>query len=70
MLSSRSKTFCAIYPWCATWAEELKELFTAYVEAKQSQNVLDHDDLLLCWAQAVTEPDIAADGGGRFDCVI
>jgi len=58
------------YPWCATWAAELKELFTAYVEAKQSQNVLDYDDLLLYWAQAVTDPDIAADIGGRFDHVM
>ena len=57
------------YPWCATWAAELKELFAAYVEAKQSQNVLDYDDLLLYWAQAVTGPDIAADIGGRFDHV-
>jgi len=58
------------YPWCATWAAELKELFAAYVEAKQSQNVLDYDDLLLYWAQAVTGPDIAADIGGRFDHVM
>ncbi len=58
------------YPWCATWAAELKELFAAYVGAKQSQNVLDYDDLLLYWAQAVTDPDIAADIGGRFDHVM
>ncbi len=58
------------YPWCATWASELKELFAAYVEAKQSQNVLDYDDLLLYWAQAVTDPDIAAEIGGRFDHVM
>ncbi len=31
--------------------EQLKHLFAAYVEAKQSQNVLDYDDLLLYWAQ-------------------
>ena len=29
------------YPWCSGWAAELKELFAAYVEAKQKQNVLD-----------------------------
>ncbi len=39
------------YPWVATWEEQLKHLFAAYVEAKQSQNVLDYDDLLLYWAQ-------------------
>src|SRR6202162_3046339 len=29
------------FPWCSGWAAELKELFVAYVEAKQAQNVLD-----------------------------
>jgi ATP-dependent DNA helicase UvrD/PcrA len=29
---------------------ELLKLFGAYVEAKQKQNVLDYDDLLLYWA--------------------
>jgi DNA helicase-2/ATP-dependent DNA helicase PcrA len=32
----------ASYPWCSGWAAELKELFAAYVEAKQKQNVLDY----------------------------
>ena len=39
------------FPWCADWSAELRELFAAYVEAKQQQNVLDYDDLLLYWAQ-------------------
>ncbi|MHA7971147.1 ATP-dependent helicase [Rhizobium sp. CAU 1783] len=55
------------YPWCATWEKELRDLFAAYVEAKQAQNVLDYDDLLLYWAQTVSDPDLAADIGGRFD---
>jgi superfamily I DNA/RNA helicase len=42
------------------WADELKQLFAAYVEAKQAQNVLDYDDLLLWWAQMCDEPAIAA----------
>jgi DNA helicase-2/ATP-dependent DNA helicase PcrA len=58
------------YPWCVAWVAELKELFSAYVEAKQAQNVLDYDDLLLYWAQAMTVPAIAADIGGRFDHVM
>ena len=41
------------FPWCAGWSEELRKLFAAYVEAKQAQNVLDYDDLLLYWAQMV-----------------
>jgi len=57
------------FPWCAGWAAELKRLFAAYVEAKQRQNVLDYDDLLLYWAQMVGDPALAADIGARFDHV-
>ena len=60
----------ANYPWCAGWAAELRELFAAYVGAKQKQNVLDYDDLLLYWAQTMTEPLLAADIGDRFDHVM
>jgi DNA helicase-2/ATP-dependent DNA helicase PcrA len=55
------------YPWCAAWARELRELFASYVEAKQRQNVLDYDDLLLYWAEMLSTPALAADIGGRFD---
>ena len=58
------------YPWCVGWAAELKELFAAYVEAKQKQNVLDYDDLLLYWAQMVSDAGLADDIGGRFDHVL
>ena len=60
----------ASYPWCSGWAAELKELFAAYVEAKQKQNVLDYDDLLLYWAQMVGDANLADDIGGRFDHVL
>lgn len=58
------------FPWCAGWAAELKDLFGSYVEAKQRQNVLDYDDLLLYWAQMMAEPALAQDLGGRFDHVL
>ena len=58
------------FPWCAGWATELKELFAAYAEAKQRQNVLDYDDLLLYWAQTMSDPVLAKDIGGRFDHVL
>jgi DNA helicase-2/ATP-dependent DNA helicase PcrA len=58
------------YPWCSGWADELKQLFAGYVEAKQKQNVLDYDDLLLWWAQMMSEPSIAEEIGGRFDHVM
>jgi DNA helicase-2/ATP-dependent DNA helicase PcrA len=58
------------FPWCSGWAEDLKALFAAYAEAKQRQNVLDYDDLLLYWAQTMNDPDLADDIGGRFDHVL
>ncbi|AYG58066.1 ATP-dependent helicase [Rhizobium jaguaris] len=58
------------FPWCAAWDKQLRDLFAAYVEAKQVQNVLDYDDLLLYWAHMLHEPLIAEDIGGRFDHVL
>jgi DNA helicase II / ATP-dependent DNA helicase PcrA len=55
------------YPWCSQWEAELKKLFGAYVEAKQQQNVLDYDDLLLFWAEMMAEPSLAQEVGERFD---
>ena len=60
----------ASHPWCAQWEDELKRLFRAYVEAKQAQQVLDYDDLLLYWAQMVAEPELGAEIGGLFDHVL
>lgn len=59
-----------LYPWCSQWEQELKRLFGAYVEAKQQQNVLDYDDLLAFWADAMAEPVLAQEIGGRFDHVL
>ena len=58
------------FPWCAEWEAELRRLFSAYVEAKQQQNVLDYDDLLLYWAQMMAEPSIAENLSARFDHVL
>jgi superfamily I DNA/RNA helicase len=52
-----------VFPWCQCWSDQLKSLFAGYVEAKQDQGVLDYDDLLLYWAQAMTVAEIAADIG-------
>ena len=58
------------FPWCAEWEAELRGLFAAYVDAKQKQNVLDYDDLLLYWAQMMFESAIAQDVAARFDHVM
>ncbi|WP_028353598.1 ATP-dependent helicase [Bordetella petrii] len=58
------------YPWCAQWEDALKRLFAAYVQAKQDQQVLDYDDLLLYWAEMMQDETLARDVGARFDHVL
>ena len=55
------------FPWVAAHEDALRALFASYVEMKQRQNVLDYDDLLLYFAQMLTEPLIAAEIAARFD---
>ena len=62
-----SETLGRRFPWAAAHEGALTKLFAAYVEAKQAQNVLDYDDLLLYLAQALQEPALAAEIAGRFD---
>ena len=58
------------FPWCATWAEELKRLFRAYVDAKQRSHLLDYDDLLLYWFYLMQEEAPADAVRRRFDHVL
>nr|HET7860754.1 ATP-dependent helicase [Caldimonas sp.] len=58
------------FPWCSEHAGALGRLFAAYVAAKQSQHVLDFDDLLLWWAEAMAAPAVGAAIRARFDHVL
>ena len=58
------------FPWCTEWEAELKTLFQRYVDRKQTRNVMDYDDLLLYWAQLVSEPKMAEEIGRRFEHVL
>jgi len=58
------------FPWCSEWEDELKRLFGAYVDAKQEQNVLDYDDLLLFWAEMALDPELGPELGALFDHVL
>ncbi|WP_036168131.1 ATP-dependent helicase [Massilia sp. 9096] len=58
------------FPWCSEWEGELKRLFGAYVDAKQEQNVLDYDDLLLFWAEMAADPELGPALGDLFDHVL
>lgn len=58
------------FPSYASWAEELKRLFRAYVDAKQRRNLLDYDDLLLYWYHLMREETVALAVRQRFDHVL
>jgi DNA helicase-2/ATP-dependent DNA helicase PcrA len=58
------------FPWCAEWEDELKTLYRRYIEVKQSQQLLDYDDLLLYWSLLVQDPRLARELGERFDHVL
>ncbi|MES3024228.1 MAG: ATP-dependent helicase, partial [Pseudomonadota bacterium] len=58
------------FPWCSEWEAELKTLFGAYVDAKQEQNVLDYDDLLLFWSEMAADPELGPELGALFDHVL
>src|SRR5712692_9149365 len=60
----------ASFRWCSGWSTELKRLIAAYVAAKQGQNILDYDDLLLYWVQMMSDPTLAEEVGSRFDHVL
>jgi DNA helicase II / ATP-dependent DNA helicase PcrA len=60
----------ARFPRHVRWANELRQLFRGYVEAKQRADVLDYDDLLLYWAEMMADADMAAHVGAMFDHVL
>ncbi|MCP5270305.1 MAG: ATP-dependent helicase [Burkholderiaceae bacterium] len=58
------------YPWCRPWTGELQQLFADYARHKLQHRLLDFDDLLLAWAEALTVPAVAQALGRRFDHVL
>jgi DNA helicase II / ATP-dependent DNA helicase PcrA len=60
----------ADYPWCKPHADALKTLMRRYMAAKQAQQVLDYDDLLLYWQQMMAHAAIAQRLSQAFDHVL
>lgn len=58
------------FPWCKDDADDLKRLFQAYVDRKESGSVLDYDDLLLFWRGLMAEPKPGERVRAAFDCVL
>src|SRR5689334_13578359 len=63
-------TLAEVFPWCAEWEAELKQLFAEYVSRKLQNQALDYDDLLLYWHAMMQDAALAAEIGGRFDHVL
>ncbi len=55
------------FPWCAGEAEGIREVFEAYVVRKRQRQLLDYDDLLLCWRALGAVPGLLE---GMFDHVL
>jgi DNA helicase-2/ATP-dependent DNA helicase PcrA len=58
------------FPWCLPAEEGLAQLFAAYTDAKEQQQVLDYDDLLLFWRGLLADPAGGARVRERFDHVL
>ncbi len=58
------------FPWCAPHQAALQGLFGAYTAAKQAQQSMDFDDLLLAWWHLLQAPDWATRLRARFDHVL
>lgn len=58
------------FPWCAPGAEAIKQIFRAYGERKAERGLLDYDDLLLYWNQALETPNVGLAIADRFQHVL
>ncbi len=58
------------FPWCEPAREGLALLFARYTDAKDEQQVLDYDDLLLFWRALLADPAAGARVRARFDHVL
>lgn len=57
----------AWFPWCAGHRDELRTTFAAYTARKRLRQVLDFDDLLLCWSVLLDDPVVGPQLQARFD---
>jgi DNA helicase-2/ATP-dependent DNA helicase PcrA len=63
-------TLDSVFPWCTDWEEELKRLFSSYVERKLASQALDYDDLLLYWHAMMSDEALAREIGAQFDHIL
>jgi DNA helicase-2/ATP-dependent DNA helicase PcrA len=58
------------FPWCSGQQDELRATFAAYTARKRLRQVLDFDDLLLCWSVLLEDPVCGPQLQARFDHIL
>jgi len=58
------------FPWCRHAEDDLKQLFASFTDLKESQHVLDYDDLLVFWHALLADPTAGDAVRARFDHVL
>jgi len=58
------------FPWCQDHCESIKEVVRQYAAGKADRGLLDFDDLLLYWQQALEAPGVGDTLAGRFRHVL
>src|SRR5262249_54431397 len=56
----------AAFPWCQDHRDAIGQVFRAYGDRKAARHLLDYDDLLLYWQQALESPGLGEAIAGRF----
>ncbi len=65
-----SEVLPVAFPWCQQAEADLARLFAGYTDAKEEQQVLDYDDLLLFWHGLLADPVAGQRVRERFDHVL
>jgi DNA helicase-2/ATP-dependent DNA helicase PcrA len=58
------------FPWCMGHVADIKRIFREYSERKTQRGLLDYDDLLLYWDQALEVASVGDAIAGRFRHVL
>jgi DNA helicase-2/ATP-dependent DNA helicase PcrA len=58
------------FPWCQDCQSDIQRVFKEYSERKAQRNLLDYDDLLLYWQEALGVPGARESIADRFEHVL
>src|SRR5262249_30490281 len=67
---SLEKVLAERFPWCQAHRADLARVFQEYGQRKSARHLLDYDDLLLHWDQALELPGVSDGIAGRFQHVL